>query len=118
MHCLSFRSLLGAVLVLLMACTSKQTGQMVDALAKVPFVDRTEKEINDWFDNKTIIDDKPMTSGTATNGEPTVLLINEGPGLTVKGTSYPGVLCITQRNTFENGQQITVKADLVSDICK
>ncbi|UCE65816.1 MAG: hypothetical protein JSU85_13285 [Candidatus Zixiibacteriota bacterium] len=101
-----------ALLVLLVACTSKQTGQMVDALSKVPFVDRTEKEINDWFDNTTIIDDKPMTSGTAINGEPTILLINKGPGLTVKGISYSGVLCITQRNTLPGGQQAKYAARL------
>lgn len=56
--------------VVLPGCTEEQFVQVIDALAKMPFVDRTEKEINDWFDNTTVIDDKPWTSGTAVNGEP------------------------------------------------
>lgn len=94
----------------LFGCTKQQAGQLAIALAKVPFVDRTEKEVNDWFDNRTIIDDKPMTSGTAVNGEPVVLLIHQGPGLKVKGTSYPGVICVTQTNTLPGPQTVKYAA--------
>lgn len=96
--------------VALFGCTTKQVEQFVIALAKVPFVDRTEKEINDWFDNRTIIDDKPMTSGAAINGDPRVLLIHEGPKLNVNGTPYPGVICITQTNTLPGGQTVKYAA--------
>ena len=82
-------------LVVLAGCST----QGINALAKVPFVDRTEKEVNDWFLNRSIVDDKPFTSNTAINGDPKVLLVN-GPGLKVNGTKYPAVLCITQRNTI------------------
>ena len=32
----------------------EQIGQFVGALSKVPFVVKTEKEINDWFDNRPV----------------------------------------------------------------
>jgi hypothetical protein len=97
-------SVLLALMVLLVGCSSIPVGPLVNSLAKIPFVDRTEWEINNWFNNRPIIDDKPMTSGAAINGDPKVLLINQGPGLMVKGTSYPSTICITQRNTLPGGQ--------------
>jgi len=99
-----FRFSLYAVLgFAFLGCTTKQVEQIAIGLAEVPFADRTEKEINDWFHNRTIVDDKPMTSGAAVNGDPKVLLMTAGP---VNGTHYPGVLCITQRNTLPGGPQV------------
>lgn len=96
--------------IALMGCSTEDVGKMVGALAKVPFVDRTEKEINDWLDNTTIIDDKPMTRNTAINGEPVVTIIHKGPKLTVNGTPYPGTLCITQTNQLPGGQSVKYAA--------
>ena len=90
-----------ALLIIITGCSSKAVDDFLSALAMVPFVDRTEKEINDWFDNQTIVDDKPI-SPAAINGEPSVLLVHEGPDVTVNGTSYPGVLCVTQFNAMGN----------------
>jgi hypothetical protein len=84
-------------------CTRQQEFLAVNALVRVPFVDRTEKEINDWFDNRTIIDDQKIISA-AVNGEPKVLLIVDGPKLVVNGTNYPATICITQTNTFPGNQ--------------
>ena len=96
--------------VALVGCTPSEVGQVVGALAQIPFADRTEKEINDWFYNRTIVNDKPLTSGSAVNGDPRVLLIHGGPKLNVNGTAYPGVLCITQRNTLPGGQTVKYAA--------
>jgi hypothetical protein len=96
--------------VVLPGCTQKLVEDVIVAFATVPFVDRTEKEVNDWFDNRTIIDDKPMTSGTAINGEPVVLFIYGGPNLQVNETSYPGTLCITQINTLPDAVKVKYSA--------
>ncbi len=93
-----------ALVVLAAGCSANQVGQWTLALATVPFVDRTEKEINDWFDNRTIVNDQAKVPG-AMNGEPSILFINKGADLIVNGTAYPGVLCITQFNTLPGQSQ-------------
>ncbi len=108
--------LIGLCVVLGAGLTGCTVGQAVDVLAKVPFADRTEKEINDWFDNRTIVDDKSWTSNTAVNGDPKVLLIKEMNYITINGTKYPAALCITQSNTLIGGQPLKYAALVGIDV--
>lgn len=105
-----FATAMVLALALQPACTPKIVQGVVGTLALVPFADRTEKEINEWFQDSPIIDDKPFTSGTAVNGDPKVILINKGPLLSIGGTNYPGAICIAQVNGLPGGQSLKYAA--------
>jgi len=99
MRWLGFISASLALLGLFTGCSAEQTGKVVDAMTKSPYVDRAEKEIYDWFDeqNLVIIDDTKMGVAGVINGKPTVLLLNSH---VVNGTPHQNVLCITQHNAL------------------
>lgn len=103
------------VLVLVVAvslggCAPKLYEGLITSSAVVPYVDRTEAEIEHWFANRPIVDDGPPSSGTAINGDPQVLLIARGQRLEVGGTNYPGTLCVTQTNTLQGNNQVKYAA--------
>ncbi len=91
-------SVIALAVVAMPACGEEEVGQFATALAEVPFVDRTEAEINHWFSGRTIIDDEAQYGGAATNGDPRVMLIDTAPLTQVGGKTYPGTLCVTQTN--------------------
>ena len=100
--------------VLPIGCGPEETGQVVGALAAIPFVDRTEKEINNWFNNTTIVDDKKIVSA-AVNGEPTILLLTGSTDREINGIIHPAVLCVTQYNTIE-GQNLKYAARVAIEV--
>lgn len=113
MRRLGFISASVALLGLLVGCSPTQVEEFVDALTKIPYVDRTEKEVNDWFDNRVIIDDTKVGILQVTNGEPKVLLLDPNSSHEVNGISYPNVLCVTQENTDSNGVKFKYAAHVV-----
>lgn len=100
MKWLGFISVSVALLALLVGCSPELVGGTVDASMKIPYVDRTEKEVNDWFNNLVIIDDTTLGIMGVTNGEAKVLLLDPDSSHKVNGTFYANVLCITQENVF------------------
>jgi hypothetical protein len=90
-------SILVAVLGLSAGCTPETTGDIVDDLTKIPFVKRTEQEVNDWFNGHDliIIDDTTMNVPGVINGTPTILLLES---YEVDNVFYHDALCITQYN--------------------
>lgn len=114
MNMIQRAGVIAIILFFLVGCSPKQTVPVIEALAEIPFVDRSETEVNDWFKGRTIIDDKPYSSGFAINGSPEVSLVTGYR--VIEGVGYAGWLCVTQTNTLPGGQSAKYGAMIGIDV--
>lgn len=130
MRIIYIRSGLVITMLLFTGCSQKAWEEIVLYTKVIPYVDRTELEVNDWFseNNYVVIDDTNHRIPHVINGTPSILLLKTPHGIdqmavnsgsehrdeVLVDSGSANLICITQYNQLPNTTQPAKYAAVVN----